>query len=72
MFALFLWVPFVGTISMIGLGFYKVRPKLTTLLNFVGCFLRFHFWIILHVFIEEENDYHIIIGLYFFDSSSRN
>lgn len=46
--AFFSWAPVVGTVSMIGLGFYKVRPRLTALLTLAGCFVRFLFWTLLH------------------------
>ncbi|MDR0363602.1 MAG: DedA family protein [Bacteroidales bacterium] len=47
--ALFPWIPFVGTLSLIALGFYKVRPKMTTLLVLIGCFARFLLWTLLFV-----------------------
>lgn len=46
--AFFSWTPVVGLISMVALGFYKVRPKLTALLTLAGCFVRFLFWVLLH------------------------
>lgn len=46
--AFFSWAPFVGTLSVIALGFYKVKPKLTAILILAGCFVRFLFWILLN------------------------
>ena len=46
--ALFSWVPFVGDVGIIALGFYKTSPWRTALLIFIGCFVRFSFWIILN------------------------
>jgi membrane protein YqaA with SNARE-associated domain len=48
--AFFSWVPVVGIISMVALGFYKVKPKLTVLLALAGCFVRFLFWVLLNHF----------------------
>ena len=47
--ALFSWLPIVGTLSIITLGFYKVKPKTTTLLILIGCFARFLVWTLLHL-----------------------
>lgn len=46
--ALFSWFPLIGTVSVIGLGFYKINPKLTTILLLIGCFIRFMVWIVLY------------------------
>lgn len=43
------WIPFVGTLSLIALGFYKVKPKTTTLFVLIGCFARFLLWTLLYV-----------------------
>lgn len=46
--AFFSWAPLVGTLAMIALGFYKVRPRLTAILAFSGSIIRFVFWIIIY------------------------
>ena len=45
--ALVSWLPFVGDLFSIALGFYKTNPWLTALLMLVGKFLRFLFWTLL-------------------------
>ncbi len=47
--ALFSWLPVVGQLFMIGLGFYKARPAVTTLLTYAGCLCRFLVWVLLYV-----------------------
>ena len=47
--ALLSWVPIIGTVTLIALGFYKVKPKMAALLVLIGCFVRFLFWVLLHV-----------------------
>ncbi len=47
--ALFTWIPVVGIIGLIALGFYKVKPGLTMLLLFVACITRFTFWTVMYV-----------------------
>ncbi|MDR2037827.1 MAG: DedA family protein [Bacteroidales bacterium] len=47
--ALFAWVPAIGSILLIALGFYKVKPKTTTLLLLGVCFVRFLIWTLLHI-----------------------
>ena len=42
--ALVSWLPFVGDLFSIALGFYKTNPWLTALLMLLGKFLRFLFW----------------------------
>ena len=42
--ALVSWLPFVGDLFSIALGFYKTNPWLTALLLLVGKTLRFLFW----------------------------
>lgn len=42
--ALLAWVPFIGDVFVIGLGFYKARPVPVTFLLLVGKFLRFLLW----------------------------
>jgi len=52
--ALFSWVPIAGSICIIALGFYKVKPKTTALLLFVGCFCRFLIWTLLYVNLADK------------------
>lgn len=52
--ALFSWFPIIGNLSVIALGFYKVKPKLATVLLLVGCFARFFVWTILYVVYGEQ------------------
>lgn len=47
--AFFSWAPVVGQVFMIGLGFYKVKPKTTALLVYAGCFCRFLAWVLLYL-----------------------
>lgn len=42
--ALLAWVPFVGDVFAIALGFYKTHPGWTMLLLLIGKFLRFLVW----------------------------
>lgn len=46
--ALLVWIPVVGDISNIALGFYRTKPKLTLVLMFFGRMSRFLLWIILY------------------------
>lgn len=41
------WLPFVGDLFTLALGFYKTNPWLTAFLFLVGRFLRFFFWTLL-------------------------
>ena len=45
--ALIAWVPFVGDVLVIALGFYRTRPVPTILLLLVGKALRFLVWTLL-------------------------
>ena len=42
--ALTAWVPFIGDVIAIALGFYKTRPFWTMILLLVGKFVRFLVW----------------------------
>lgn len=42
--ALFCWVPFIGDVIAVALGFYRTPPVRTMLLLLVGKFLRFLCW----------------------------
>ena len=52
--AFFSWVAFIGVVSVITLGFYRIRPKTTAALILAGCFVRFLFWIILYNLYAEK------------------
>lgn len=45
--ALLTWLPFIGDIIAIALGFYRIKPVLSSLLMLVGKFLRFLCWTLL-------------------------
>ncbi len=47
--AFFSWLPVIGQVFMIALGFYKVRPVATAAITFAGCFVRFLVWVLLFV-----------------------
>lgn len=42
--ALLSWVPFIGDVIAIALGFYRTRPLMTALMLLIGKFLRFLAW----------------------------
>lgn len=42
--ALLAWVPFIGDVIAIALGFYKTRPAATMILLLIGKFARFLLW----------------------------
>ena len=42
------WVPFIGDVIAIALGFYKTRPVWTIILLLVGKFARFLVWNMLY------------------------
>ena len=46
--SLLCWVPFVGDVIAIALGFYKARPMGTAILMLVGKFARFLVWNLLY------------------------
>lgn len=45
----FSWLPVIGTLSVIALGFYKVKPKTTTVLVLVGHLVRYTVLTLLYV-----------------------
>lgn len=45
--AFFSWLPIIGAVAVIALGFYRIRPILSNILVFLGCGVRFYFWIFL-------------------------
>lgn len=42
--ALLAWVPFIGDVIAIALGFYRIRPSWTMFLLLIGKFARFLVW----------------------------
>ena len=42
--ALTAWIPFIGDVIAIALGFYRTRPGLTIVFLFIGKFVRFLAW----------------------------
>ncbi len=51
--ALLSWLPFVGDLFAIGLGFYRVNPKVSLFFMLVGKGLRFLFWMLLYQFAAD-------------------
>ncbi|WP_294139473.1 YqaA family protein [uncultured Sanguibacteroides sp.] len=47
--ALFTWLPIVGDLFAIALGFYRIRPKMSALYMLVGRFVRFLVWTLLYI-----------------------
>ncbi|MDR0981713.1 MAG: DedA family protein [Culturomica sp.] len=45
----FTWLPVIGDVFAIGLGFYKVSPKLCALYMLVGRFVRFLAWTLIYL-----------------------
>ena len=52
--AFFSWLPVVGAIFTLTLGFYKVKPKLVALFILAGCFVRFLVWTLLYIFYADR------------------
>ncbi|MFA5848549.1 MAG: YqaA family protein [Bacteroidales bacterium] len=51
--AFFSWVPFVGDLFAVGLGFYKVNFTRSAIFMLVGKAVRFAFWAILYHYFGE-------------------
>lgn len=51
--ALLSWLPFVGDLFAIGLGFYRVNPRISLFFMLVGKGLRFLFWMLLYQFAAD-------------------
>lgn len=43
------WLPFIGDVFAIGLGFYKVSPVKSAVYMLIGKAVRFAFWILLFI-----------------------
>ena len=52
--AFFTWLPIVGDLFAIALGFYKINPKLSALYMLAGRFLRFLAWTLLYIRYAER------------------
>lgn len=52
--AFFTWLPFVGDLFAIALGFYKISPFLSALYMLIGRFLRFLLWCILYLLYADS------------------
>lgn len=52
--AFFSWIPFIGALSVIALGVYKVSPLKTALFLFMGCLVRFSVVALLYTFFSEK------------------
>ncbi len=50
--ALFTWLPIIGDVMAIGLGFYKVNFRLTAIYMFIGKGARFVGWVLLYYYVE--------------------
>jgi membrane protein YqaA with SNARE-associated domain len=47
--ALFTWLPLVGDLMSLALGFYRINPKVCILFSLIGRFLRFLTWTLLYL-----------------------
>ncbi len=47
--ALLVWIPILGDISNVALGFYHTAPAKTFIFMFIGRMIRFLFWTILYL-----------------------
>lgn len=52
--AFFPWIPVIGVVGLVALGFYKIRPKTSIFLLFMGTFSRYLLWTILFVNYGEK------------------
>lgn len=48
------WLPFVGDVFAIALGFYKANAKLTAIFMFIGKSVRFILWAILFYYYKQS------------------
>lgn len=47
--ALIVWIPIIGDVANVALGFYRVKPKITLFLMFIGRLIRFLLWVVLYL-----------------------
>lgn len=52
--AFFTWLPIIGDVIALALGFYKISPKLCMLFMLIGRFLRFLVWTLLYIQFGER------------------
>lgn len=52
--ALFTWLPFVGDVFAIALGFYRTRFWTTALFMLIGKFVRFGIWAIIFIYFRDK------------------
>ena len=50
--AVFTWLPLVGDVLAIALGFYRTDPKKTALFMFIGKTARYIMWAVLYIWIS--------------------
>ncbi len=51
--AFFTWLPFVGDVMAVALGFYKTNPKKTALFMFIGKTVRYILWAVAYFCFSE-------------------
>lgn len=47
--ALLVWIPIIGDVSNVALGFYRIKPKTTLFFMFIGRMIRFLLWVLLYL-----------------------
>lgn len=47
--AFLVWIPVIGDISNVALGFYRINPKTTFLFMYLGRMARFLLWVVLYM-----------------------
>lgn len=52
--AFFTWLPLIGDIFAIALGFYKIQPVAAAVYMLIGRFLRFLVWTLLYLHFTEQ------------------
>ena len=52
--ALFTWLPLVGDIFAIALGFYRVSPRLSAFYMLIGRFSSFLAWVLLYIAYDDR------------------
>lgn len=52
--AFFAWLPIVGDLLSVGLGFYKVNIYKTSVWMLLGRFIRFLVWCILYIYFADD------------------
>lgn len=52
--ALIVWIPVLGDVSTIALGFYRIKPIATLSYMLIGRMCRFLFWVILYLIFKTR------------------